>query len=433
MVISSADEAKFRDALRRHFTPAKPISSQEYLRGREAKLRDIDRAFNSEGKHIFIFGDRGVGKTSLARTAGFIHGSSEGEPPTIECEIKSSPYQLLRDIAIRCLPPKDVVEQAVKKSGMRLGSIFGAEVQKEIRSGHIPAITSMNDALAIVSYVATLNRKSPIIIIDEFDVIEDQDTRRAFASFLKHISDQEIPLRFIVCGIGDSLDEMIGSHLSTGRYLKPIELERLPHDARWEIITSAAEEIGVGIDKETCIRIGQISDGFPYYVHLLGEKLLWAMHDDPSAVCISQPEHFETALRDAAHEAEPSLKRSYEMATQKYNDDYQEVLWAVADSANLRRQMKEVFASYQRIMGSVKNRQALDQKKFYDRMNSLKKERHGQILRTTSAGWYEFRENRIRGYVRLMAERAGVQLEPEHHLAGRRFPSFRRSAGDDTR
>lgn len=431
MAISSVDEVKFRDVLRRHFTPAKPISSQEYLRGREAKLRDIDRAFNSEGKHIFIFGDRGVGKTSLARTAGFIHASSESDPPTIECEIKSTPYQLLRDIAIRCLPSRDVVEQATKKSGMKFASLLGAEVQKEIKTGHIPQINSMNEALAIVSYVATLNRKTPVIIIDEFDVIEDEDTRRAFASFLKHISDQEIPLRFIVCGIGDSLDEMIGSHLSTGRYLKPIELERLPHDARWEIITSAAEELGVEIDRETYVRIGQISDGYPYYVHLLGEKLLWAMHDDSLQVRISQPEHFEIALREAALEAEPSLKRAYDLATQKYNNDYQEVLWAVADSSLLRRQMKDVFASYQRIMSSLKDRKPLDQKKFYDRMNSLKKERHGHVLRTTSAGWYEFRENRLRGYVRLMAERAGVQLEPEHHLGGKRLPSFRQMIGED--
>jgi hypothetical protein len=60
---------------------------------------------------------------------------------------------------------------------------------------------------------------------------------------MKHISDQEVPIKFIVCGIGDSLDEMIGSHLSTGRYLMPIELDRLPHDARFESIASAADGV----------------------------------------------------------------------------------------------------------------------------------------------------------------------------------------------
>ena len=86
MTIKNVTEDDFRNIIRRHFTPGRAISSTEYLRGREAKLRQIDRAFNSDGKHIFVHGDRGVGKTSLARTAAFIHSSSEVTPPTIECE-----------------------------------------------------------------------------------------------------------------------------------------------------------------------------------------------------------------------------------------------------------------------------------------------------------------------------------------------------------
>jgi MoxR-like ATPase len=85
------DEDQFRAVLRKHFTPGRAISSLQYLRGRETKLRQIDRAFNSDGKHVFIHGDRGVGKTSLARTAAFQHGSAVGEPATIECEKKHLP------------------------------------------------------------------------------------------------------------------------------------------------------------------------------------------------------------------------------------------------------------------------------------------------------------------------------------------------------
>ena len=429
MAIEGIDEDQFRDVLKRHLTPSRPISSQEYLRGRQAKLRDIDRAFNSEGKHIFIFGDRGVGKTSLARTVAFLHHSSDFPPPFIECEATSTLYQLLRDIATRCLPPEHLIKQETKRGSLRLGLPYlGTEFQKELKLGQIPEIKSMNEALAVISYTASLNRLAPVIVIDEFDTIKDEETRRAFASFLKHISDQEIPIKFIVCGIGDSLDEMIGSHLSTGRVLMPVELERLTHDARWDILNSTADALGVEIDRETYIRIGQISDGFPYYIHLIGEKLLWAVQDDDQLVCRTTAKHFEIGLREAAAEAEPSLKKNYEVATQKYNNDYQEVLWAVADSSSLRRQIKEIYGSYCRIMMEVSRRSPqrveLDQKKFYSRMNSLRHLRHGSIIRTTSAGWYEFRENRLRGYVRLVAERGGIQLEPEHPQAARRFPEF---------
>jgi len=170
------------------------------------------------------------------------------------------------------------------------------------------------------------------------------------------------------------------------------------------------------------IRIGQVSDGFPYYVHLMGEKLFWAMFDDPNVIKVSDADHFAAALREASVEAEPSLKVAYDKATQKYVNDYQQVLWAVADHSSLRRQMKEIYGSYQRIMAEspgFRGELPMDTKTFYNRMNALRGETHGRIIRSTGAGWYEFRENRLRGYVRLVAEREGVELEPEHHLGAK--------------
>jgi hypothetical protein len=340
---------------------------------------------------------------------------------------KALAYQLLRDIAVKCVPPADLVKTSTVTKRAKVGfSFLGGEIQEEIKKGVVPQITSINDALTLISYVATLNRKQPLVVIDEFDVIEDESTRHTLASFLKHVSDQEIPIRFIVCGIGDSLDEMIGAHLSTGRYLLPIELERLSHDARWEIIGSAARELGVYVDENSFIRVGQISDGFPYYVHLIGEKLFWAMFDEPTFGKETSPEHFAVALREASTEAEPSLKSSYIKATQKYSNDYQEVLWAVADDSSLTRQVKDIYDSYKRLMSRhFRDKEVMDMNQFYNRMNALRTTAHGSILRTTSAGWYEFRENRLRGYVRLVAERAGVQLEPEHHLGAKMHNALR--------
>ena len=53
----------------------------------------------------------------------------------------------------------------------------------------------------------------------------------------------------------------------------------MSHDARWAIINTAAEKLGFMVDREFVIRIGQISDGFPYYVHLIGSVLSWAIFD----------------------------------------------------------------------------------------------------------------------------------------------------------
>jgi hypothetical protein len=59
------------------------------------------------------------------------------------------------------------------------------------------------------------------------------------------------------------------------------------------------------------------------------------------------------------------------------------------------------------------SRRTLTKTQFSNRLNRLKTERHGQIIVGRGAGWYEFRENIVRGYVRLRAENEGIQLGVE--------------------
>ena len=83
------DPDEFKAVLRENIRPAQPIDDPQLLKGRDAKLREIERAFNSRGMHIFIHGDRGVGKTSLALTAATLKHPASSEPPNGECPGRS--------------------------------------------------------------------------------------------------------------------------------------------------------------------------------------------------------------------------------------------------------------------------------------------------------------------------------------------------------
>jgi MoxR-like ATPase len=193
MAIHNWSEDQFRAILKQYFTPARAISSPEFLRGRQLLLNRIDRAFNSEGKHLMIFGDRGVGKTSLARTAAFLQHKGHGDPPTILCESTTTAMGLLRDIAIKCLPPRHVLESKVVKEHKKIGvSALGYEAQSEIRTGQVPVLTTVNEAISVLQYVSELNEETPVILIDELDLVQSDDVRRTFAGFLHNVSDQEI-------------------------------------------------------------------------------------------------------------------------------------------------------------------------------------------------------------------------------------------------
>jgi ABC-type molybdenum transport system ATPase subunit/photorepair protein PhrA len=73
MAIRAITRDAFVRLLPQLLTPTTPIRSAEFLRGRDKILEDIRRAFIQPGRHVFIHGDRGVGKTSLAQTAALEH------------------------------------------------------------------------------------------------------------------------------------------------------------------------------------------------------------------------------------------------------------------------------------------------------------------------------------------------------------------------
>lgn len=202
------------------------------------------------------------------------------------------------------------------------------------------------------------------------------------------------------------------AHRSADRYFHTVGLGQLPWEARFEIVEKSADALGIEVDRDTIIRIARICDGFPHYVHLIAEKLFWHVFEAQNGGVVT-PDLFGEAMRDAADAMDMKLRKPYEVATQKYQNDYESVLWAAADGHELRRRSSDIFESYQRLT-KQRSTSPLSRDKFNQRINALKRATHAEILTGTRAGWYEFTETMIRGYVRLRAEQAGVDLEVDH-------------------
>src|SRR5215469_6368894 len=102
-MIRGSNRSQFEEALKRSLSPTTPIRSVEHLRGREKKLEDIRRSLIQPGRHIFIYGDRGVGKTSLAQTAAFEHQEASKSPIFLGCDTSSTFPQLAQELAARLI------------------------------------------------------------------------------------------------------------------------------------------------------------------------------------------------------------------------------------------------------------------------------------------------------------------------------------------
>jgi uncharacterized protein len=172
--------------------------------------------------------------------------------------------------------------------------------------------------------------------------------------------------------------------------------------------------------------LAAVSDGYPYYVHLLTEKLLWRIYEDPQVITNVESEHYILALRDAIESINAELRRPYEQAVSQRSEDFEEVLWAAADSEYLDRMMRDIFTSYQYVMKqrSFSGRQALDYDAFVAVIRRLKGSSCGEILvpsRFNKKGWIAYGESVLRGYVRMQAEAHGIELVGDREEAPRQL------------
>jgi uncharacterized protein len=281
-------------------------------------------------------------------------------------------------------------------------------------------ITSVNHAANLIRECAESRTPSePIIIIDEIDRIGSREVKSQLAELIKVMHDMRVPLRMVMCGIGKTLDEIIGSHLSASRAITGFELPAISYDARWAIVTNAATKLGFEVDRDFLIRISQISDGFPYYVHLVAENLFWEIFDHRLTETKATSNDFHKAISRAIERAESPLRDAYNFAIQKTtnSEDYEEALWSIAESTHLERQLKDIYErSYLPIMDArkPKGRNPLTIDRFRTRLYRLCAASHGGILIRKRNSWYAFKENVLRGYVRLVAERNGIPLGADH-------------------
>ncbi len=429
MAIEGYDRHSFGKKLAKLVFPAQPIHSIEHLFGREKELRRIEEALYASGRHIFIYGDRGVGKSSLAATAANQYQSSDSEYIDVSCSPDATFSDVIANIAYQAISASRLSKKTIKEKAGASFKFLNLEHAAEItlRDLH-DEIKSLLDAVEMLREVSIIHSETPVVVIDEFDRMESEKERALFADLLKHLGDKRIDIKFIFTGVASTIDALLGAHQSAIRQLETIELPKLSWDARWEIVTDAAEEFGIEVDKDVLVRIAAVSDGYPYYVHLITEKLMWHIFWQDGAITEVTKNHYQAAINDAIHSISAELKKPYEKAISQRTGDYEEVIWSTADSEWLHRYVKDMYSSYEYIMKQFNDKEPLTSAKYGTRIRNLKNESCGEILvpDPKKKGMYSYKEKMLRGYVRMQAEAHGIELIGEqteakatHHVTAR--------------
>jgi len=232
------------------FTPTSPIDERSLFAGRDEQVRLVVDVVNQKGQHAILYGERGVGKTSLANVLSSFLGvpGSTIVAPRVNCDSTDSFGSVWRKIFDQIQLNRSVQlagfgrqpEATTFSAGEILGS---ASTPDDVRRG-----------LTLLSQASL-----PILIVDEFDRLEEAP-RRAFADTIKMLSDHAVGATILLVGVADSVEQLIQGHQSVERALVQIRMPRMSEGEIIRIIRLGLKRLGMSITSVAEQRIAKLDE-----------------------------------------------------------------------------------------------------------------------------------------------------------------------------
>ncbi len=361
------------DALRSEiisaFTPGAPIDEFTLFAGRQTQIQRLGDTIMSKGRHAVLFGERGVGKTSLANIFYF------GMP---------HPDRVIH-IYVQC-NSSDTYQQIWTKALRRI--VFHVDGHEHIAADLIRGNVTP-DELEVVLANFTAGH-IPVIVFDEFDRIKDSQTSMLMSETIKHLSNTPTSCTIIIVGVASSVTDLIAEHHSISRALVQVKMPRMDPEELKEIVTSRLHGTALTITSDALWRISYLASGLPFYAHALGQaSALKAIGERGTRIT---EDMVNESINDSFDDLDQSLIDAYVKAiteTRKGNI-FKHVLaaCALADQDDLGRfSAASVEGPLTAIMGRSMSAPA-----FSFHLNELCNEERGRILvKTGSRSHFRFR------------------------------------------
>ncbi len=280
------------------FSPAAPIRSRELFAGRRAQMASVLAVANQAGQHAAIYGDRGVGKTSLARVVQLLIG-----PDALSVYYTCSGSDTFESIWRGALGDLTVVHTR-RRPG------FGA-VDEEIATAASRLLADDDVSPDLVRRaLALLSDQLPFLVfIDEFDRVHDERTQARVADVIKIVSDHVIPATIVLVGVGDTIDDLVREHSSIQRSMVQVHMPRMTEDELGQIVSSGMEAAEMTVDRAFVTEVALLSQGMPHYAHLIGQQAAFMVLD-------------KVRVDVTARDLEPAIERALENVSQTVRQKY---------------------------------------------------------------------------------------------------------------
>ena len=388
-----AEDAIVKSGVRDIFTPHQPISDVDLLLGRQKEVKKLVQTLNTPGQHVLLYGERGVGKSSLAN-------------------IVTTILRLLiqREIYVKRCDRADTFESILRGPLVSVGGDLTLTSASEETTGNAAVDLKIASGGAGKTYTgnyAVSNSISPstvaelihdvvgLLVIDEVDAIADPNERRKLAELIKLLSDAGSSFKVLIVGIAETGSELTAAHPSVQRCLKETKLGRMSVTELKQVVIKGSEKAGLNFTPKVIAAIASLSAGYPHFTHLIALKCAeMAVAEERTDI---REVHLNDALELAVEDAEGTLKQDYDRATRSTGTEmYRNIVIAAASmkseeftSATLREEIHSLTG------------EPISQGSLNNFLKRLLSDDGASILRRVSKGMYRFSDPRMASFARI--------------------------------
>lgn len=281
-----------------------PIDESDLFAGRSKEITRILEASLAKSKHVVLFGERGVGKTSLSNIFWKRYGNTLQS--FVVGRVQANPSDTFHSIWFRGL-------DELKANAAAKGVPDYAPYEFETGSALRP--TDVRRCLAQCS-----PNSIPIVIVDEFNEVEDKEAKLLTSNLIKEMYDYGLSATILLVGVAENIGELLEDHKSVGRALIQIPLHRMKDAELKEIIDKRISRTPMKFEGDATWTIVTLSRGLPYFTQTLAkfaalqaikERRLIVTAADVELSMDAFIEDVEITFRDAYRDATRSNQANY--------------------------------------------------------------------------------------------------------------------------
>lgn len=254
-----AELARRQLALRDALGASQPVIAREGFAGRHDAMRMLINAVEQQRVHVVIYGERGIGKTSLSHVFAETARQARYLVIYVSCSTESQFAELFRAVSRRIprifhssvLPNSPEAEKG-DNFDMMLPEVFGPRELADLLAGVVGTRV--------------------LIVLDEYDRVADSAFRRDVAELIKNLSDRAARVQLVLTGVAQNLDELIGFAPSIRRNIIGLPMRPLEGAEVADVLRLGERAAGLRFADDAISMIEAVAGGSPYLVRLLGHQ-----------------------------------------------------------------------------------------------------------------------------------------------------------------